>query len=86
MFLTVLYICIQDNFLHLKKRGYSGPGRTRTNGYKLEKFRFKTEIGKNWFTNRVVDEWNRLISHVVSAKSIDCFKNRLDKFMSDDRW
>ena len=25
----------------------SGPGRTRTNGYKLEKFRFKKEIGKN---------------------------------------
>ena len=38
-------------------------------------------------TNRVVDKWNRLSSHVVSAKSIDCFKNRLDKFMdSDDRW
>ena len=31
----------------------SDPGRTQTNGYKLEKFRFKKEIGKNWFTNRV---------------------------------
>ena len=31
-------------------------------------------MGKNWFTNRVVDEWNRLSGHVVSAKSIDCFK------------
>ena len=50
-------------------------------------FKFKKEIGKNWFTNRVVDEWNRLSSHVVNAKSIGCFKNRLDKFMdSDDRW
>ena len=65
----------------------NGPGRTRTNGYKLEKFRFKKEIGKNWFTNRVLDEWNRLSIHVVIAKSIGCFKNRLDKFMdSDDRW
>ena len=65
----------------------SGPGRTRTNSYKLEKFRFKKEILKNWFTNRLVDEWNRLSSHVVSAKSIGCLKNRLDKFMdSDDRW
>ena len=34
----------------------SGPGRTRTNSYKLEKLRFKKEIGKNWFTNRVVDK------------------------------
>ena len=64
----------------------SGLGRTRTNGYKLETFRFKKEMGKNWFTNRVVNEWNRLSSHVVSAIFIDCFKNRLDKFMdSGDR-
>ena len=65
----------------------SGPGITRTNGFKLEKFRFRKEIGKNWFTNRVVDEWNRLSRHVVSANTIDCFKNRLDRFMdNDDRW
>ena len=50
----------------------SGPGITRTNGYKLEKFRFKKELGKHWFTNRVVDEWNRLSGHVVGATTIDC--------------
>lgn len=32
--------------------------RTRSNGYKLDTFRFSTDIGKNWFTKRVVDEWN----------------------------
>ena len=65
----------------------STSNRTISNGYKLEKFRFRKEIGKNWFTNRVVDEWNRLSGHVVSAKSIDCFKKRLDEFMDrDDRW
>ncbi len=46
------------------------PGRTRSNGFKLEKFRFNKETGKNWFTNRVVDVWNRLSSHVVSANTI----------------
>ena len=62
-------------------------GRTRNNGYKLDKFRFKKDIGKNWFTNRVVNEWNRLGEHVVSAETIDSFKRRLDKFMDDsDRW
>ena len=62
-------------------------GRTRSNGYKLDKFRFKKEIGKNWFTNRVVDEWNKLSNHVVSAETISCFKKRLDNFMDgDDRW
>ena len=33
----------------------STSNRTRSNGYKLEKFRFREEIGKNWFTNRVLD-------------------------------
>ena len=59
-------------------------GRTRNNGYKLDKFRFKKDIGKNWFTNRVVNEWNRLGEHVVSAETIDSFKRRLDKFMDDN--
>ncbi len=59
-------------------------GRTRSNGFKLDKFRFNKDIGKNWFTNRVVDEWNRLSGHVVSANTIDSFKKRLDKFMDGD--
>ena len=65
----------------------SEQSRTRSNGYKLDKFRFRKEIGRNWFTNRVVDEWNGLSEHVVGADSISCFKRRLDKFMDeDDRW
>ncbi len=61
--------------------------RMRSNGFKLDKFGFNRDIGKNWFTNRVVDEWNRLSSHVVSGNTIDTFKKRLDKFMDwDDRW
>ena len=28
--------------------------RTRNNGFKLEKFRFRREIGKKWFSNRIV--------------------------------
>ena len=37
--------------------------RTRTYGFKLDKFRFRKEIGENWFTNRVVEEWNKLSKH-----------------------
>ena len=59
-------------------------GRTRTHGYKLDKFRFRKEIGKNWFTNRVVDEWNKLSVNVVNAETIDSFKTRLDKFMDSE--
>ncbi len=42
------------------------------------------DIGKNLFTNRVGDEWNRISSHVVSANTIDTFKQRLDKFMDGE--
>ncbi len=46
-----------------------------------------TNTRKNWFTNRVVDEWNSFSNHVVSVNTIDTFKNRLDTFMDgEDRW
>ncbi len=53
-------------------------GRTHSNRFKLEKFRLSKDIGKNWFTSRVVNEWNRLSSHVVSANTMDSFMRRLD--------
>ncbi|ORD92756.1 hypothetical protein ECANGB1_578, partial [Enterospora canceri] len=66
---------------------FSSQDRTRGNGYKLEKLRFRTDIGRYWFTNRVVNDWNRLDRHVVSAESIGSFKRRLDQSMDrDDRW
>ena len=52
----------------------SSQGRTRSNRYKLDKPRFRTYIGKHWFTNRVVNDWNRLDKHVVSAESTRSFK------------
>ncbi len=55
--------------------------RTGSNGFKLDKFWFNKDIGKNWFTSRVVDEWYRLSSLVVTGNTIDTFKRRLDKFM-----
>ena len=65
----------------------SKQNRTRSNGFKLEKLRFRTNIGKNWFTNRVVNDWNSLGKHVVEAESINSFKRRLDEYMDrDDRW
>ncbi len=53
-------------------------GTTRSNGFKIDKITLNKDIGKNWFTYRVVDEWNRLSNHVVSANTIDNFKKRLN--------
>lgn len=54
-------------------------GITRNNGFKLNGKRFCTNISKFYFTNRVVEVWNGLPKEVVDAKSINSFKNRLDK-------
>ena len=61
----------------------SSQDRTSNNLFKLEKLK----LGKKWFSNRVVDEWNGPSKHIISAESMGRFKRRLDKFMDeDDRW
>ena len=51
----------------------SSQDRTRKNGFKLEKCRFSKKIGRYWFTNRVVDDWDRLSKQIVSAQTIGSF-------------
>ena len=49
--------------------------RTRGNGFKLGQGRFKLDIRKKFFTQRVVIHWNRLPK---DAPSLEAFKARLD--------
>ena len=56
---------------------------TRSNGLKLKGKRFQTDIAKNFFANRVVNEWNKLPSDVVHSQSINAFKNRIDKYFRE---
>ncbi|KFO82897.1 hypothetical protein N303_08179, partial [Cuculus canorus] len=48
------------------------------NGYKQERGRFRLDIRRNFFTMRVVRQWNRLPREVVDAPSLELFKARLD--------
>ena len=61
-------------------------GITRSNGFKLDKFKFKKGIEKYWFGNQVVDLWNSLPSAVKNSNSVDSFKTRLDSHMGSLGW
>jgi len=57
--------------------------RTRGNRYKLIQHHCHYDLRKFNFTNRVIPIWNSLSDHVVSAETVNTFKNRFDRFWSN---
>ena len=59
--------------------------KTRRHKFKFVKNRTRLDIRKHFFSQRVVEEWNKLPNSVVESQSLNCFKNSYDKHMSSSK-
>jgi ribonuclease P/MRP protein subunit RPP40 len=60
---------------------WSANSRTRGHRFKLAKSRSRLDIRKNFFSQRVVNIWNKLPEAVVEADSVNSFKNKYDRYI-----
>ena len=66
----------RNMFFSLKK-----DSRTRGHEVKLVKVQCRLDIRKHSFSQRTVNEWNKLSTDCVTASSVNMFKNKVDTYL-----
>ena len=73
---------MEGNFLKLDNG--SNNRKTRGHSLKLSKPRHRTWKRHQFFSSRVVDDWNRLPESVVTCQSVNSFKHHYDQYQKND--
>ena len=60
--------------------------RTRGHPWNLKKKRINTDLRYHYFSDRVINWWNKLDHDVVCATSVNAFKNRLQRIWERDEF
>ena len=68
-----------DEFLKLET--ITNRDRTRRHALRLKKPRHRLHRRNQFFSSRIVDQWNKLSQHVVMSLNINTLKNRYDRHM-----
>ena len=62
--------------------------QTRTRGHcqKIYKDHSRLVLRKHVFSQRIINDWNSLSELVITSKSVNTFKSRLDSFWNEEQY
>jgi len=58
---------------------FDDSNRTQGHTCKLKKNRFNRDLRQHFFTERIINTWNKLDEQTVSAQTLNIFKGNLDR-------